>query len=49
MTAAGETSPILKNAVGYSPDAVFHKPLDFASLRNWVNAANEGGDSGRAN
>ena len=24
ITAAGNTSPVLKNALGYSPDAVFH-------------------------
>ena len=36
MTAAGATSPVLKNALGYSPDATFHKPLNFEEIRRWL-------------
>lgn len=36
MTAAGETSPVLKNARIYSPDAVFHKPLHYEEIRKWL-------------
>jgi DNA-binding response OmpR family regulator len=36
ITAAGHTSPILKNALGYAPDAVFHKPLHYAELNRWL-------------
>jgi two-component system response regulator TctD len=39
ITAAGHTSPVLKNALGYSPDAVFHKPLDYRQLGQWLNDA----------
>src|SRR5689334_16293474 len=48
VTAAGDTSPVLKSARSYSPDAVFHKPLDFAEIRRWITecAPGGGGDSG---
>jgi DNA-binding response OmpR family regulator len=36
ITAAGHTSPILKNAMGYAPDAVFHKPLHYDQLGRWL-------------
>jgi CheY-like chemotaxis protein len=42
ITAAGSTSPILKNARDYSPDAVFHKPVEFAPIVQWLNAAASG-------
>src|SRR5207249_906869 len=35
ITAAGNTSPVLRNAMGYSPDAVFHKPLHYDELSKW--------------
>ena len=37
VTAAGHTSPVLKNALGYAPDALFHKPLDYRQLSDWLN------------
>lgn len=36
ITAAGRESLVLKNANSYDPDAVFHKPLDHAALRDWL-------------
>ena len=36
ITAAGNTSPVLKHALGYEPDVVFSKPLDFAALKKWL-------------
>jgi two-component system phosphate regulon response regulator PhoB len=44
MTAAGETSPILKGARIYSPDAIFHKPLHYKELRRWLDQASPPGD-----
>ena len=39
VTAAGNTSPVLKNARDYSPDAIFHKPLEFRAIIQWLNDA----------
>jgi len=36
ITAAGSSSPALKYAEGWDPDAVFAKPLDFGALRKWM-------------
>jgi DNA-binding response OmpR family regulator len=43
ITAAGETSPVLKSARSYSPDAVFHKPLNYGELRKWLEEVSHGG------
>jgi DNA-binding response OmpR family regulator len=40
ITAAGSGSPALKYALGWEPDAVFHKPLDFDALRKWLEKSN---------
>jgi DNA-binding response OmpR family regulator len=52
ITAAGETSPVLRNARTYSPDIVFHKPLHYEQIRRWIedSASGEGGgDAGETN
>jgi DNA-binding response OmpR family regulator len=36
VTAAHEKSRVLKHAVGFGPDAVFNKPIDFAKLKQWL-------------
>jgi DNA-binding response OmpR family regulator len=47
LTAAGETSPVLKNARHYAPDAIFHKPVNFQEIRQWImDCAARGGDEG---
>ena len=48
VTAAGDASPVLRSARQYSPDAIFHKPLDFAEIRRWIVecAPGGGGDTG---
>ena len=39
ITAAGSGSPALKYALGWEPDGVFPKPIDFAALRKWLDEA----------
>jgi CheY-like chemotaxis protein len=39
ITAAGHTSPVLRNALGYDPDAVYHKPLHYNQLSQWLSEA----------
>jgi CheY-like chemotaxis protein len=36
VTAAHQNSLILKQAVGFGPDVVFNKPLNFTKLRDWL-------------
>jgi DNA-binding response OmpR family regulator len=53
ITAAGEGSPVLRAARTYSPDAIFHKPLNFDEIRRWIvdctsNCGGEGGGGGGA-
>jgi CheY-like chemotaxis protein len=36
VTAAHDSALVLKHAVGFNPDAVFNKPLDFGKLRDWL-------------
>jgi DNA-binding response OmpR family regulator len=46
ITAAGETSPVLRSARTYSPDAIFQKPLNFEDIRRWILGCTSGGQGG---
>src|SRR4051812_10059467 len=36
ISAAGGASPAMKQALSYTPDAVFSKPLDHDALKRWL-------------
>ena len=42
ITAAGKTSPVLKQALGYEPDIVLEKPLNHRDLQRWLDHATPG-------
>jgi hypothetical protein len=39
ITAAGKNSPTLRQALGYDPDIVFEKPLNYHDLMRWLDHA----------
>ena len=36
VTASGPDSPAVADATRWRPDAIFHKPADFAKIRAWL-------------
>ena len=36
VTGAGPESPAVRDAMRWQPDAVFHKPVDFKQIEEWL-------------